>query len=254
MCMNFVRWTRWCSNPYGIEHTKNCLPSQKDIKTPLIKNHFGHIWYHVMFPSFAFGFQHPSQTYMIRTIGMFCRYECAYGLNDHCNDLNRARSIKWKYLVAFNQIVIHMTWCNRVMVLLSNTHLSECWINTWSTWSWIINSHVTICFSNFNFWKITNLVVMFVDLEHIPNGSNFKDDGEVNGNEGFIDISLIKTWRCASYGWFKVEAFNELESSIVPLEGILVCLYHTMQEITKECTQGRVAFSTLFITTTNHGF
>jgi hypothetical protein len=34
---------------------------------------------------------------------------------------------------------------------------------------------------------------MFVDLEHIPNGSNFKDDGEVNGNEGFIDISLIKT-------------------------------------------------------------
>jgi hypothetical protein len=55
----------------------------------------------------------------------------------------------------------------------------------------------------------------------------------------------------------KVEAFNELESSIVPFEGILICLYHTMQEITKECTQGRVAFcdiATLFITTTNHGF
>jgi len=34
----------------------------------------------------------------------------------------------------------------------------------------------------------------------------------------------------------KVEAFNELESSIIPLEGILVCLYHTMQEIIKECT------------------
>lgn len=55
----------------------------------------------------------------------------------------------------------------------------------------------------------------------------------------------------------KVETFNELESSIIPLEGILACLYHTMQEITKECTQGGVVFrdhATLFITTTNHGF
>jgi len=77
-----------------MEHTKNCLPSQKDITTPSIKNHFGHTWYRVMFHFFAFGFQHPSQTYMIRTIGMFCRYECAYGLNDHSNDLNHARLIK----------------------------------------------------------------------------------------------------------------------------------------------------------------
>jgi len=94
-----------------------------------------------------------------------------------------------------------------------------------------------------------------VDLEHIPDGLNFKDDGEANVDEGFINISLIKTWRCVSYD--KVEAFNELESSTVPFEGILICLYHTMQEITKECTQGGVAFcdhATLFIITTNHGF
>jgi hypothetical protein len=55
----------------------------------------------------------------------------------------------------------------------------------------------------------------------------------------------------------KVEAFYELESSIVPLEGILVHLYHTMQEIAKECTQGRVTLcdhATLFVIITNLGF
>jgi hypothetical protein len=33
---------------------------------------------------------------------------------------------------------------------------------------------------------------MFVGLEHIPDGSKFKNDGEANGDEGFIDINLIK--------------------------------------------------------------
>ncbi len=33
------------------------LPSQKDIKTPSIKNHISHTWYIVMFHAFSFAFQ-----------------------------------------------------------------------------------------------------------------------------------------------------------------------------------------------------
>jgi hypothetical protein len=39
----------------------------------------------------------------------------------------------------------------------------------------------------------------------------------------------------------EVKAFDDLESSSVPLEGALVHLHHTMKEITKESTQGGVA-------------
>ncbi len=39
----------------------------------------------------------------------------------------------------------------------------------------------------------------------------------------------------------EVTTFNELESSIVPLEGALTHLHHTMLVIIKECTQGGVA-------------
>jgi hypothetical protein len=49
------------------------LPPQKDIKTPSIKNHFGHIWYSVIFHVFFFLFKCSSQTHMILTIGMFGR-------------------------------------------------------------------------------------------------------------------------------------------------------------------------------------
>jgi hypothetical protein len=78
------------------------LPPQKDIKTPSIKNHLNHIWYNVMFHAFHLFFKCPSQTHMIFTIRMFCRYDCAYGLDDHHNDPNHARSIKRGCLAAFS--------------------------------------------------------------------------------------------------------------------------------------------------------
>jgi hypothetical protein len=54
----------------------------------------------------------------------------------------------------------------------------------------------------------------------------------------------------------KVEAFHELESSIVPLEGILVCLYHTMQKLLKNAHKEGLQcdHATLFIIITNLGF
>jgi hypothetical protein len=38
---------------------------------------------------------------MIFIVHMFCRYECAYGPDDHCNDPNHVRSIKWGCLASF---------------------------------------------------------------------------------------------------------------------------------------------------------
>jgi len=78
------------------------LPPQKDIKTPSIKNHLGHTWLMWCSMHFYFFFKYPSQTHMILTIRMFCRYDCAYGPNDHHNDPNHARSIKWKCLATFS--------------------------------------------------------------------------------------------------------------------------------------------------------
>jgi hypothetical protein len=85
------------------------------------------------------------------------------------------------------------------------------------------------------------LVAMFVDLKYISNDSNSKDDGEVNGDEGVIDIGLIGTMEEVVLPMNEVKAFDDLESSSVPLEGALVRLHQTMKEITEECTQGGVA-------------
>jgi hypothetical protein len=87
--------------PVGWNTHKN-LPPQKDIKIPSIKKHLSHTWYSVMFHVFLLFFKCPSQTHMIITIGMFCRYDCAYGLNDHRIDPNHARLIKQGCLPTFS--------------------------------------------------------------------------------------------------------------------------------------------------------
>jgi len=53
---------------------------------------------------------------------------------------------------------------------------------------------------------------MFVDPKYIPNDLDSKDDGEVNGDEGVIDIGLIKTMEEVVLPIDEVKAFDELQS------------------------------------------
>jgi hypothetical protein len=85
------------------------------------------------------------------------------------------------------------------------------------------------------------LATMFVDPKYILDDSDSENDGEANGDEGVIDIGLIGTMEEVVLPIDEVRAFDELESSSVPLEGTLIHLHHTMKEITKKCTQGGVA-------------
>jgi hypothetical protein len=96
------------------------------------------------------------------------------------------------------------------------------------------------------------LVAMFSNPKYIPNDSDSKDDGEVNGDEGIINIGLIRTMEEVVFPTDEVKAFDDLESSSVPLEGALVHLHHTMKEITKECTQGGVAICDHATSIINH--
>ncbi len=84
-------------------------------------------------------------------------------------------------------------------------------------------------------------MAMFVDLKHILDGLDSKDDGEVNGDEEVFNIGLIKTIDKGVHLMNEVEAFNEQGSSIALLEGALIHLNHTMQQSIEECTQGGVA-------------
>jgi len=85
------------------------------------------------------------------------------------------------------------------------------------------------------------LGAMFMDPKCILDDSDSKDDGEVFGDKGVIDIGLIGTMEEVVFPTDEVKAFDELESSSVPLEWILVRLHHTMKEIIEKCTQGGVA-------------
>jgi len=84
-------------------------------------------------------------------------------------------------------------------------------------------------------------VAMFVNPKYISDDSNFKDDREAYGDEKVIDISLIEIMEEVVLPTNELMAFDELESSIVPLEEALTHLHHTMLRIVKECTQGGVA-------------
>jgi hypothetical protein len=84
-------------------------------------------------------------------------------------------------------------------------------------------------------------MAMFGYLKHILDGSNFEDDGEANGDEVVIDIGLIKTMYEGVHPMDEVGVFDKQRSSIVPLQGILVCLKHMMQKIVEGCTRGGVA-------------
>lgn len=86
-----------------------------------------------------------------------------------------------------------------------------------------------------------SLMVMFGDLEHILDGLDFEDDGETMAMKG----SSILVW--LNYGkgvhpMDEIGVFDKHKISIVPLEGILICLKHMMQNIVEGCTQGGVAF------------
>jgi hypothetical protein len=83
------------------------VPPQKDIKTPSIKNHLNHTWYSVMFHAFSFDFfMSFTNTY---AISMFCKYDCAYGLDDHHNHPNHAKSVKQGCLATFSKEIAHIT-------------------------------------------------------------------------------------------------------------------------------------------------
>jgi hypothetical protein len=72
------------------------------------------------------------------------------------------------------------------------------------------------------------LVAMFVDPKYIPYDLESKEDGEVNGDKGVINIGLIGTMEEVVLPTDEVKAFDELESSSVHLEGALICLHHTI--------------------------
>jgi hypothetical protein len=52
--------------------------------------------------------------------------------------------------------------------------------------------------------------------QYILNDSDFEDDGEVNGDEGVIDIGLIGTMEEVVLPTNEVKAFDDLESLNVP--------------------------------------
>jgi len=56
-------------------------------------------------------------------------------------------------------------------------------------------------------------------------GLDSKDDGEVNSDEGVVDIGLIRTMEEVVLPIDEVKAFDELESSSVHLKGTLACLH-----------------------------
>jgi hypothetical protein len=85
------------------------------------------------------------------------------------------------------------------------------------------------------------LATMFVDPKYIPDGLDFEDDSEANGDERVIDIGLIGTMEEVVLPMDEVKAFDELESSSVPFKVTLVHLHHTMKEVAEGCTQGAVA-------------
>ncbi len=71
------------------------------------------------------------------------------------------------------------------------------------------------------------LATMFVDPKYIPDGLDFEDDSEANGEERVIDIGLIGTMEEVVLPMDEVKAFDELENSSVPFEVTLVHLHHT---------------------------
>jgi hypothetical protein len=89
------------------------------------------------------------------------------------------------------------------------------------------------------------LAAMFTDPRYIPDDLDSKDDGEANGDKRVIDIGLIGTMEEVVLPPNKVRAFNELESSSVPLEGTLVHLHHTMKKIPKNAHKEGSHFVTM---------
>jgi hypothetical protein len=79
-------------------------------------------------------------------------------------------------------------------------------------------------------------MAMFVDLKHILDGLESKDDGEVNGDEKVFNIGLIKTIDEGVHLMNEVEAFHEQGSLIALLEGALVHLNQTIQQSVEKCT------------------
>jgi hypothetical protein len=69
-----------------------------------------------------------SQTHMILTIGVFCKYGCIYGPYDHCNDPNHARLIKWGCLATFS-IKQMYTWADVVELRFTIKHTLEQMVN-----------------------------------------------------------------------------------------------------------------------------
>jgi hypothetical protein len=58
---------------------------------------------------------------------------------------------------------------------------------------------------------------MFMNPKYISNDSDFEDDVEAYGDKRVIDIVLIRTMEEVVLPMDKVGAFDELESSSVPL-------------------------------------
>jgi hypothetical protein len=110
-----------------------------------------------MFHVFLFFPKHLSQTHLILTTCMFCKYECAYGPNDHHNDPTHVRSKKWKCLATiFNQSILRTTQCGGAM-FFTIKHKLEQRVNLHMT-KRILNYHLAchgMLSKYHNLWKIT---------------------------------------------------------------------------------------------------
>jgi hypothetical protein len=86
------------------------------------------------------------------------------------------------------------------------------------------------------------LPAIFEDPKHILDGSNSKDDGFADDcDEWFIDIGGIKPMDESLSPTNDGGACVEPISSVTYLDRTFICLCHTMQYITKECSLGGVA-------------
>jgi hypothetical protein len=76
-------------------------------------------------------------------------------------------------------------------VLLSNTHLSKWWINTWPKGSQIISLHVTVCFLNFTIFERSH-------LDSIGFGSHHQTNlWQAQNNL----VGMCECWKSHDYAW-----------------------------------------------------
>jgi hypothetical protein len=114
----------------------------------MINNHHKHTWYgfktYKPFPLVIFAssmINHSCVFWFDWVEIMFCRYECGYGLEDHCKDPNHMRS----FGPLFHQEVLNMAKCVGNHFLPLDSHLGKGRSCSWCMWPKVHITYVSIC-------------------------------------------------------------------------------------------------------------